>query len=61
MDIAQIIEQLEAERNAIDNAIKALRGSRSTRRRGKRKMSAAARKLISLAQKKRWAERKKKR
>jgi len=59
MNTAQIIEQLEAERNAIDNAIAALRERRSTRKRGKRKMSAAARKLISLAQKKRWAARKK--
>jgi len=59
MNTEEILKALEAERNAIDNAIAALKGSRSTRRSGRRKMSAAARKLISIAQKKRWAARKK--
>jgi hypothetical protein len=60
MNTAQIIAQLEDRRNAIDNAIAALTGTRATRGRGKkRRLSAEARQRISRAMKKRWAERKK--
>jgi hypothetical protein len=71
MDIQTIVSDLRAERNRIDNAISALEGltSRSSTRRGRppkakqaavsskkrRVMSAAARKRISEAMKKRWA------
>jgi len=69
VDTAAIIAELEAERDRLNNAINALQGS--TRRRGrsriaagptngrKRHLSAAARKRISEAMKKRWAARKK--
>src|SRR3989441_7975969 len=58
-----IIAQLRAERdkaaqqvNALDTAIRALRGLSSTRvSHGPRKMSAAARARISASQKARWA------
>ena len=58
-----IIAQLKAERdkaaqqvNALDTAIRALRGLSSTRvSHGPRKMSAAARARISASQKARWA------
>src|SRR5881396_2763906 len=58
-----IIAQLKAERdkaaqqvNALDTAIKALRGLNSTgATRGRRTMSAAARARISASQKARWA------
>jgi hypothetical protein len=67
MDTAAILAELTAERDRLDQAIAALRGKGNTRtvtgkpdgRRGKRRLSAAARKRISDAQKKRWAERKK--
>lgn len=67
----QIIQLLEAERNCIDRAIAALRDRQSDQRISgmahpvvvspgrRRRMSAAARKRISEAQKKRWAVRKK--
>jgi len=58
MNIESIITALEEEKNRIDGALSAL-GSQSAGRK-KRKMSAAARKRISDAQKKRWASRKKK-
>jgi hypothetical protein len=60
MDTAQIIEQLEAERDALDAAISALSGTSKGRRRGAaprkghRTMSAEARAKISRAQKARW-------
>jgi len=61
LDTQQIIANLEAERDRLDKAIAALKGSklRNTRngRRGGR-LSAAAKKRISDAQKKRWAARK---
>ena len=64
MKISTIISSLEEQRERIDEAISALQGSIGTRgRRGERPgrhMSAAARRKISLAQKKRWAEQKKK-
>ena len=65
MDTEQIIAALKAERQRIDKAIAALGGgSRAARttqgRRGPRHMSAEARKRISDAQKRRWAEQRKK-
>jgi hypothetical protein len=67
VETAAIIAELEAERDRLNIAINALQGS--TRRRGKgriaaspnngrkRHLSAAARKRISEAMKKRWAAR----
>ncbi len=68
MDTAAIIAELEAERDRLDSAIAALQGNRNKPARtatGKpdgrtRHMSAAARRKIGQAMKKRWAERKKK-
>lgn len=67
MDIAAIIAELEAERERLNRAIEALqmsdRGGGMTASRGtngrKRHLSAAARRRISEAMKKRWAARKK--
>jgi hypothetical protein len=66
MDTQQIISELEAERDRLEEAISALRGSmrgrgngRGRGRRGRRKLSPAAKKRISEQMKKRWAERKK--
>jgi len=50
----QILFQLEALRNRVNDAIAALRGERHRRR-----LSAAARRKISFAQKRRWARQKK--
>jgi hypothetical protein len=65
MDTQQIISELEAERNRLDQAISALRGSMRGRRgrigagrRGRRHLSAASKRRISEMMKKRWAERK---
>jgi hypothetical protein len=67
MDTQQIISELEAERNRLEQAISALRGSISgyraaggpgRGRRGRRHLSAAAKRRISEMMKKRWAERK---
>jgi hypothetical protein len=69
MDTATIIAELEAERDRLNQAIVALQSGH--RRPGrpaafgradgrKRHLSAAARKRIGEAMKKRWAERKKK-
>jgi hypothetical protein len=64
MDTTALLSQLKTERDRIDKAIAALEsldGSRPTAaptkggRRGRRPMSAAARKRIAAAQKKRWA------
>jgi hypothetical protein len=67
MDTARIIEELEAERNRLNSAISALQGrKRGPGRPGpstngqKRHLSAAARRRIGEAMKKRWAERRKK-
>lgn len=61
MNTDEIVKALETELEAIDTAITALTGNRSNRGRGRRRhLSAEARKRISQAQKKRWAERKKK-
>lgn len=64
MDTQQIISELEAERDRLEQAISALRGSMGRRyaaggRRGRRRLSAAAKRRISEMMKKRWAERKK--
>jgi hypothetical protein len=67
MDTQQIISELEAERDRLEQAIFALRGSMNGRRgiaavgsgrRGRRHLSAAAKKRISEMMKRRWAERK---
>jgi hypothetical protein len=66
MDTQQIISELESERDRLDQAISALRGSGRGRggpgagrgRRGRRHLSAAAKRRISEMMKKRWAERK---
>jgi len=64
MDTQQIISELEAERDRLEQAISALRGSLRGRRaggpgrRGRRRLSAAAKRRISEMMKKRWAERK---
>jgi len=67
MDTHQIITELEAERDRLEQAISALRGSMGGRRgvggyskgkRGRRRLSAAAKRRISEMMKKRWAERK---
>jgi hypothetical protein len=65
MDTLHIISELEAERDRLDQAISALRGSMrgrrgpvAGRRRGRRHLSAAAKRRISEMMKKRWAERK---
>jgi len=59
MNTAAILSQLKAERERIDKAIAALEGleSRGTAKqpRRRRRLSAAARKRISEAAKKRWA------
>lgn len=65
LDTEQIIEALRAERQRIDKAIAALGGGsqtvrRAQGRRGPRHMSAEARRRISEAQKRRWAEQRKK-
>jgi exonuclease VII small subunit len=68
MDTATIIAELEAERDRLNRAIAALQRSQGGRGRTatgklngrKRHLSAAARKRIGAAMKKRWAERKKK-
>jgi hypothetical protein len=66
--IALAIQGLEIQQAKIETAIKDLRSQLNRGRRevsiakaprGKRKMSAAARKAISDAQKKRWAKQKK--
>lgn len=66
VDTAAIIAELEAERDRLNRAIAALqvsgggRGRITAKRTGRRRhVSAAARKRISDAQKKRWAARKK--
>jgi hypothetical protein len=68
MSLEDVIEQLHAERDRLDEAIAALEGSSPSRRgrppkgnarTGQHMMSAAARKRISVAMKARWAARKK--
>jgi hypothetical protein len=66
LNTQSIIAELEAERDRLDSAIKALQGYQRGPGRPagkpdgrKRTLSAAARKRIGEAMKKRWAERKK--
>jgi hypothetical protein len=65
MDTQRIISELEGERDRLEQAISALRGSMQggrlvavRGRRGRRRLSAAAKRRISEMMKKRWAERK---
>jgi hypothetical protein len=72
MDIQQIVSALRDERDRLEQAISALEGGDGRRRglragflsygrrgrRGRRRLSAAAKKRISEMMKKRWAERK---
>lgn len=62
MDTQAIIAALEAERDRLNQAIEALQHSKAAGKPGRRKrhLSAAAKRRIGLAMKKRWAERKKK-
>jgi hypothetical protein len=62
MNTDEIISLLKDQREALNEAITALNGaSRSGRPPGKKRhMSAAARRKISQAQKKRWAAQRKK-
>ena len=60
MSIEEIVKQLQAERDRLDAAIKALTtvpGSNTPQSKRKRTLSASARRKISLAQKARWAKR----
>jgi hypothetical protein len=63
MDTHQILSELREERSRLDQAISALEGvgggGIGSGRRGRRHLSAAAKKRISMMMKKRWAERKK--
>ena len=63
MPLDYILDSLRRYRNQINNAIAALEAERAPAtaagRRGPRRMSAAARKRISEAQKARWAKQKK--
>ena len=62
MDLAGIVEELKKERERLDRAIAALGGvttsekSSSTGVRKRGAMTPAARKRLSLAMKRRWAE-----
>ena len=75
MNTQEIVNELKAERNRLDQAIVALDGANTTgatvatdepagngtpTQRKRRRMSAARRKRLSIAMKKRWAERRKK-
>jgi len=64
MNTAQILEEVEAEISRLQNVVALLRGGSAgsaakASGKGKRTMSAAARKRISDAQKARWAKQKK--
>ncbi len=67
MHIVAILEELRAERDRLDAAIRAIAGlegvgnqprSGGRGRKARRRMSADARRRIGLAMRKRWAERK---
>lgn len=68
MNISRILKELQAEKDRIDQAIAALeavgeagpRQVKSKRRKVTRKLSAAGRRRIALAQRKRWADARKK-
>ena len=53
-DLSAVVALLKAERDKLDRAIAALSGTAG--RRGKRKLSAAARERIAAAQRARWAK-----
>jgi hypothetical protein len=66
VDIKSIIAELEAKRDQLSDAISALQGGQKSRRPSgktgngrKRHLTAAQKKRIGAAMKKRWAERKK--
>jgi hypothetical protein len=63
MDTQQIISALREEKDRLEQAISALEGAGGRSigggRRGRRHLSAAAKRRISIMMKKRWAERKK--
>jgi len=77
VNISRLVTELKSERDRIERAIAAIEGLNSTgrrragrppgsitsepKKRGRRRMSAAARKRISEIQKKRWAAWRKKR
>lgn len=58
MNTQSILAELEAQRDRIEAAIKALRGEKRRGSKPGRRLSAASKKLISDAMTKRWAERK---
>lgn len=72
MDVAKIVADLKSERDRIGRAIEALEGTGSHRRAAKMgagsatpgrkrgRLTAAGRKRLSEAMKRRWAERRKK-
>ena len=53
-DLGAVLRQLKKERDKLNRAIEALSGS--VGRRGKRRLSAAARERIAAAQRARWAK-----
>jgi hypothetical protein len=58
MDTREIIKHLQRQKQALDEALTALNGHPKMRRRISRKnISAAARKRMSIAQKRRWRAR----
>ncbi len=60
MWLENLIASLESERDAVSRAIDALASGGANRRRRRRRRSAEARKRISEAMKRSWAERRKK-
>ena len=60
MTTDDILRELEAERDRLDQAIAALQKRRTGGRRRGQRLSPAARRRISEGMKRRWAERKKK-
>ena len=61
MDTGRILKEIEAEIAKLERVAKALKGieteaTPSQSKKGKRKISAATRKKLSLAQKARWAK-----
>lgn len=75
MDTQEIVKELKAERNRLDNAIAALDGANTVRAtvathepfshgarapRKRHHLTAAGRKRLSMLMKKRWAEKRKK-
>ena len=58
MDTQSIIAKMEAERDRLDAAIRALRGDHKRKPRAGKRQSASTRRPISQKMKLRWAERK---